>query len=837
MGSNQIATFHGYVHSTRDALLIFEAVRRGMLPKITRRLRDDERKQIASGTIFVFDEVESSIKRWTDGMIWSPSRILNNFLVYREVEKKDPKPAPDQPAFATSHSSYGMSGVPVNSSSSSSSSSSNLAVNNSVRSVHLTLMPNAMDSDGQVTHYKQEHNTYHSLDGVASSSNAVYADHDGYFGPQSHAQQSAPIQSHPQAAGLVGMIDSHGASSSSIKREADLDRTIVGSLTSSYPFVRDGLCKKTISIQVEGSTQHLISYYKIDDVHNSRLTIPSSLPEIASLRISPIFLQKSNFRYPPIVETGLDGLPLYVGESTDNAMRASGHVSSGNESFSSSETRHDGLGRAASRSLSIYSPGLPPDASHVELQSQRYPHQIGGDGMLPMSATLPPSSSPYRGRRSSDAPRRRTNSRYEPYQQAAPFGHGIAAQQLYSSTGVGDNGTITPSGRRPFLGGARNYGEVDATSTYPAEHETFALQRQQDEGFFGAEQVGQSTNGGPHVPHMEPHTSFQPPFPSGSMAPVVPSQPGRGSAGYYTDFLPNRSEHFTGMKQEQGDPFHFSSRVTRGSWDSNQPSHSSSFSHNLQPAPATSQGLMQMPIQSQSSFGAHFYPRLAGSPPNTGSSHDSRNSYFGSNIAHAPGHIGEVIDGVHAPAATRLEDATYSSRPISRAGEGGYTADLDAADVVKTGALEALRVHSDPASPYPRSQQQQQQLPANETPGLDAYGRPSSAVEGHSFYAQQTSQPAAEHNSIQLDQNAFGRQHLAYSAQESGNTTAHNEKTWSSTPAADDNGAMDANQGFPPRPGTSHDQGYQHNFRNETSNASATDESGLEKVMLTRPAP
>ncbi|CDS01132.1 hypothetical protein [Sporisorium scitamineum] len=753
MGSNQIATFHGYVHSTRDALLIFEAVRRGMLPKITRRLRDDERKQIASGTIFVFDEVESSIKRWTDGMIWSPSRILNNFLVYREVEKKDPKPAPDQPAFATSHSSYGMSGV---------------------------------------THYKQEHNTYHSLDGVASSSNAVYADHDGYFGPQSHAQQSAPIQSHPQAAGLVGMIDSHGASSSSIKREADLDRTIVGSLTSSYPFVRDGLCKKTISIQVEGSTQHLISYYKIDDVHNSRLTIPSSLPEIASLRISPIFLQKSNFRYPPIVETGLDGLPLYVGESTDNAMRASGHVSSGNESFSSSETRHDGLGRAASRSLSIYSPGLPPDASHVELQSQRYPHQIGGDGMLPMSATLPPSSSPYRGRRSSDAPRRRTNSRYEPYQQAAPFGHGIAAQQLYSSTGVGDNGTITPSGRRPFLGGARNYGEVDATSTYPAEHETFALQRQQDEGFFGAEQVGQSTNGGPHVPHMEPHTSFQPPFPSGSMAPVVPSQPGRGSAGYYTDFLPNRSEHFTGMKQEQGDPFHFSSRVTRGSWDSNQPSHSSSFSHNLQPAPATSQGLMQMPIQSQSSFGAHFYPRLAGSPPNTGSSHDSRNSYFGSNIAHAPGHIGEVIDGVHAPAATRLEDATYSSRPISRAGEGGYTADLDAADVVKTGALEALR---------------------------------------------QTSQPAAEHNSIQLDQNAFGRQHLAYSAQESGNTTAHNEKTWSSTPAADDNGAMDANQGFPPRPGTSHDQGYQHNFRNETSNASATDESGLEKVMLTRPAP
>ncbi|SJX65921.1 uncharacterized protein SRS1_16474 [Sporisorium reilianum f. sp. reilianum] len=833
MGSHQGATFQGYGHSTRDALLIFEAVRRGILPKITRRLRDDERKQIASGTIFVFDEVESSIKRWTDGMIWSPSRILNNFLVYREVEKKDPKPAPDQPAFSTSHSSYGMPG------------SSNAAIHSSVRSVPLTLMPNAMDPDGQMMHYKQESNSYHPLDGVASSSNAVYADQDGFFGHQTHPQQSAHTQSHPQAAGLVGMIDNHAASSAAIKREADLDRTIVGSLTSSYPFVRDGLCKKTISIQVEGSTQHLISYYKIDDVHNSRLAIPSSLPEISSLSISPMFLNKSNFRYPPIVEIGPDGLPRYVGESTDNAMRASGHVSSGNESFSSSEARHDVMGRAASRSLSIYSPSLPSDPSHLELNNHRYPHQIGGDGMLPASATLPPSSSPYRSRRASDAPRRRANSRYEPYQQPTPFGHGLQAHQLYSNTPVPDSGAISPSGRRPYLGAGRSYGEVDAASAYAPEHGAFPVQRQQDDGFFGMEHVGQANgaNGGPHAPHMDQHaSSFQQPFQSASIVPVVPSQPGRSNAGYSTDFLPNRSEHFTGVKQEQGDPFHFSSRLTRGSWDSNQPSHSGSFLHNLQPPPATSQGLTALSMQSQSSFGAPFYPRLAGSPPNTGSSHDSRHSYFGGNLTHASGRIEEVIDGVHAPAATRLEDATYSSRPISRAGEGGYAGDLDAADVVKTGALEALRVHSDPASPYPRSQQQHQQqqhqqMPANEASGFDPYGRPSSAVEGQSFYAQQTSHAAAEHDGVQLDQNAFGRHAPAYAAQESGNAPAQNEQTWTSTPAADGNGTMDANQGFSSRPGTSHDQGYQHHFRNDASDASAMDDSGLEKVMLTRPAP
>lgn len=145
MGSQQVATFHGYVHSTRDALLIFEAVRRGQLPKITRRLRDDERKLIQSGTIFVFDEVESSIKRWTDGMIWSPSRILNNFLVYREVEKKDPKPSQDQPAFSTSHSAFSMQGAAVNG-----SGSQMTAAHAGVRSVPLTLMPNAMEGGGQM---------------------------------------------------------------------------------------------------------------------------------------------------------------------------------------------------------------------------------------------------------------------------------------------------------------------------------------------------------------------------------------------------------------------------------------------------------------------------------------------------------------------------------------------------------------------------------------------------------------------------------------------------------------------------------------------------------------
>lgn len=81
-------TFFGYIETTKDALLIFEACKRGILPRVKRRLQDKERILIRSGTIFCFDEKESGIKRWTDGFIWSPSRILGNFLIYRELHDK-----------------------------------------------------------------------------------------------------------------------------------------------------------------------------------------------------------------------------------------------------------------------------------------------------------------------------------------------------------------------------------------------------------------------------------------------------------------------------------------------------------------------------------------------------------------------------------------------------------------------------------------------------------------------------------------------------------------------------------------------------------------------------
>ncbi|KAI1102585.1 Gti1/Pac2 family-domain-containing protein [Jackrogersella minutella] len=81
-------TFRGYIASTMDALILFEACLSGHLFHVPRRPHDRERAGlIVSGNVFIYEEHSSGIKRWTDGVPWSPSRILGNFLLYRELDK------------------------------------------------------------------------------------------------------------------------------------------------------------------------------------------------------------------------------------------------------------------------------------------------------------------------------------------------------------------------------------------------------------------------------------------------------------------------------------------------------------------------------------------------------------------------------------------------------------------------------------------------------------------------------------------------------------------------------------------------------------------------------
>ncbi|KAI7878756.1 hypothetical protein K492DRAFT_164580 [Lichtheimia hyalospora FSU 10163] len=212
-------TFHGYIETTQDVLLIFEGCRRGLLPRICRRLQEKERKMIQSGSVFVFDERESGIKRWTDGLVWSPSRILGNFLIYRELDKR------------------------------------------------------ATGKRGSLSSDTSRQRSF-SVDNSNTSSSAAIAAATG-----------------------------GGAASVDRNRE----RQLVGSLSDSYKFRKDGLIKKTMSIVVNGVSQHLVSYYNPQDVLENRLRTPSSVPELASLEISPELLARQNFRIPPMVEPTFEG--------------------------------------------------------------------------------------------------------------------------------------------------------------------------------------------------------------------------------------------------------------------------------------------------------------------------------------------------------------------------------------------------------------------------------------------------------------------------------------------------------------------------------------------------
>ncbi|KAB5591193.1 Global transcription regulator sge1 [Ceratobasidium theobromae] len=222
-----------FIETTEDALLILEAARRGLIPRVTRRLVDRERRMISSGSVFVFDEDESGIKRWTDGLLWSPSRILGNFLLYRETDKKGAQPPAESPLLVDARK-------------------------------------------------------------------------------ESPTSLSRPKDARPHP-------------------DRTRERALVGSLTNSYKFKPDGMMKKvrrssllaithisqTFSLSVNGSTQHLISYYKVADVEEGRLRTPSSLPELSVLDISPEYLDKTHFRCPPKVEYDPDGVPRYRGEADD----------------------------------------------------------------------------------------------------------------------------------------------------------------------------------------------------------------------------------------------------------------------------------------------------------------------------------------------------------------------------------------------------------------------------------------------------------------------------------------------------------------------------------------
>lgn len=256
-------SFRGFIETTLDALLVFEGVRRGLLCKIERRLQDVEKRAlVTSGAVFVFDEDETGIKRWTDGLNWSPSRTLGNFLVYRELDKRAEGAGRGKDAEASGSGAWPAAG------------------------------------EG-------------SMSAAAHSS----FEHRPFDPPQSTFEHRSTSQ--PAGAYTAETTRRRSLSDGSLERkpagmlDRARERQLVGSLTSTYRFRSDGLVKKTISL----SGLHLVAYYKIEDVTEGRLRSPTSHPELRSLEIASFLLEPGLYRLPPLVDVAPDGTMTYKGEA------------------------------------------------------------------------------------------------------------------------------------------------------------------------------------------------------------------------------------------------------------------------------------------------------------------------------------------------------------------------------------------------------------------------------------------------------------------------------------------------------------------------------------------
>ncbi|OIW33325.1 hypothetical protein CONLIGDRAFT_677121 [Coniochaeta ligniaria NRRL 30616] len=101
-------TYVGFVQTSRDVCLLLEMVLSGRLPHVPRRPHERERVDIVrSGNIFIYEEQASGVKRWTDGINWSPSRILGNFLIYREMDQSFPAEGGKKTALKKNRASSG----------------------------------------------------------------------------------------------------------------------------------------------------------------------------------------------------------------------------------------------------------------------------------------------------------------------------------------------------------------------------------------------------------------------------------------------------------------------------------------------------------------------------------------------------------------------------------------------------------------------------------------------------------------------------------------------------------------------------------------------------------
>lgn len=239
-------TSKGYIEDENDALLVLQATLDGRLKHIPRRPYEVERSYlIVSGSIFVFIEEISGIKRWTDGVPWSPSRISGKFLMYKELDKSVQYPP------------VGMNRKRTGTTSASSPTSSSLSPSPSSPKLKMTsLTPDQVGIGGVRRGFAPSSPS----SGSSGSSNSSLG----------HTQLPAPYENISSLQHYHHHHHYHHYHHYHQRPHNDSKYT--------------GFVKKTMSVRVQTGdmaapeTLHIVSYYDVEDVQLGKLTRPRDLP-------------------------------------------------------------------------------------------------------------------------------------------------------------------------------------------------------------------------------------------------------------------------------------------------------------------------------------------------------------------------------------------------------------------------------------------------------------------------------------------------------------------------------------------------------------------------------
>ena len=360
-----------------------------------------------------------------------------------------------------------------------------------------------------------------------------------------------------------------------------------------------------MSVTVNGFAQHMISYYSIEDVLAGKLRCPSTIPELASLEISPEYLHKQNFRFPPMIEVGADGIPRYRGEPEEPTSPQSPMSNLSMHSFPPGDV-YDPYGTPAQmridspRTRSVTVP-MPIPMSPPTANQHQYASSAGSTffehPMLPPGARPDSSGSMQSGASASTGAMRPQSSsrRYEAYgapPTSSPRPSTGHVQDPHRRTSQGppqqqQGMYYNQSGYdvKPAIGGGYHY---QPPSTAPGAFADFYAQsapaapghisNYQGQGYSWQPQPGQA-GAGPSQPGQQGTTSRLIPSHPAPPSTSAGAQPGPSPSGEYST-----SSHPPPPGTASGPP--------GGSWQSNGHAHVSPgwVAHNAPPAASGQHG-------------------------------------------------------------------------------------------------------------------------------------------------------------------------------------------------------------------------------------------------------